>query len=75
MGAAGRMAFPLRVLIGILGISGILVGLFLIAVASFADGSTSERVVTIAIAVGSRSSAASSSGSRVRARSGGAHGL
>jgi len=52
MGAAGRMAFPLRVLIGILGISGILVGLFLIAVASFADGSTSERVVTIAIAVG-----------------------
>jgi hypothetical protein len=69
------MAFPLRVLIGILGISGILVGLFLIAVASFADGSTSERVVTIAIAVGSRSSAASSSGSRVRARSGGAYGL
>lgn len=52
MGAAGRMAFPLRVLIGIPGISGILVGLFLIAVASFADGSTSERVVTIAIAVG-----------------------
>lgn len=52
MGAAGRMAFPLRVLIGILGIAGILVGLFLIAVASFADGSTSERVVTIAIAVG-----------------------
>jgi hypothetical protein len=52
MGAAGRMAFPLRLLIGILGIAGILVGLFLIAVASFADGSTSERVVTIAIAVG-----------------------
>ena len=52
MGAAGRMAFPLRLLIGILGIVGILVGLFLIAVASFADGSTSERVVTIAIAVG-----------------------
>lgn len=52
MGAAGRMAFPLRVLMGIPGISGILVGLFLIAVASFADGSTSERVVTIAIAVG-----------------------
>lgn len=52
MGAAGRMAFPLRLLIGILGIAGILVGLFLIAVASFADGSTSERVVTIAIAFG-----------------------
>jgi hypothetical protein len=52
MGATGRMAFPLRLLIGILGIAGILVGLFLIAVASFADGSTSERVVTIAIAVG-----------------------
>jgi hypothetical protein len=52
MGAAGRMAFPLRLLIGILGVAGILVGLFLIAVASFADGSTGERVVTIAIAVG-----------------------
>jgi hypothetical protein len=52
MGAADRMAFPVRLLIGILGIAGILVGLFLIAVASFADGSTSERVVTIAIAVG-----------------------
>jgi hypothetical protein len=46
------MAFPLRLLIGILGIAGILVGLFLIAVASFADGSTGERVVTIGIAVG-----------------------
>lgn len=52
MSAAGRMAFPLRLLIGILGVGGILVGLFLIAVASFADGSTGERVVTIAIAVG-----------------------
>ena len=52
MGATGRMAFPLRLLIGILGIGGILIGLFLIAVASFADGSTSERVATIAIAVG-----------------------
>jgi len=41
----------LRILIGILGVAGILVGLFLIAVASFADGSTTERVVTIAIAV------------------------
>jgi hypothetical protein len=46
------MAFPLRLLIGILGIAGILLGLFLIAVASFADGSTGERAVTIAIAVG-----------------------
>ena len=52
MGAAARMALPLRLLIGILGVAGILVGLFLIAVASFADGSTGERVVTIAIAVG-----------------------
>jgi len=41
----------LRILIGILGVAGILVGLFLVAVASFADGSTTERVVTIAIAV------------------------
>ena len=39
------MSPVLRILIGIL------VGLFLIAVASFADGSTTERVVTIAIAV------------------------
>ena len=31
--------------------AGILVGLFILAVASFADGSTGERVVTIAIAV------------------------
>jgi hypothetical protein len=41
----------IRILIGILGVAGILVGLFLLAVASFADGSTGERVVTIAIAV------------------------
>jgi hypothetical protein len=46
------MAFPLRLVVGLLGVAGILVGLFLIAVASFADGSTDERVVTIAIAVG-----------------------
>ena len=52
MGTAGRMAFPLRLVVGLLGVAGILVGLFLIAVASFADGSTGERVVTIAIAVG-----------------------
>ena len=52
MGTAGRMAFPLRLVVGLLGVAGILVGLFLIAVASFADGSTDERVVTIAIAVG-----------------------
>jgi hypothetical protein len=42
----------LRVLLIVLGIAGILLGLFLLAVASFADGSTGERVVTIAIAVG-----------------------
>jgi hypothetical protein len=41
----------IRILIGILGVAGILVGLFILAVASFADGSTGERVVTIAIAV------------------------
>lgn len=52
MGDGDRMASPIRLLIGILGVAGILVGLFLIAVASFADGSTGERVVTIAIAVG-----------------------
>ena len=45
------MSPVLRILIGILGVAGILVGLFLIAVASFADGSTTERVVTIATAV------------------------
>jgi hypothetical protein len=52
MSQAPRMVFPLRLLIGILGVAGILVGLFLIAVASFADRSTGEREVTIAIAVG-----------------------
>ena len=45
------MSPVLRILIGILGVAGILIGLFLLAVASFADGSTTERVVTIAIAV------------------------
>jgi hypothetical protein len=50
--ADGRMAFPLRLLLGLLGVAGIFVGLFLIAVAAFADGSTGERVATIAIAVG-----------------------
>jgi hypothetical protein len=52
MAADGRMAFPLRLLLGVLGVAGILAVLFLIAVASFADGSTGERLVTIAIAVG-----------------------
>ena len=42
----------LRILLIVLGIAGILLGLFLVAVASFADGSTGERIVTIAIAVG-----------------------
>jgi hypothetical protein len=41
----------IRILVGILGVAGILVGLFVLAVASFADGSTTERLVTIAIAV------------------------
>ena len=48
----GRTAPAVRILVGVLGVAGILLGLFLLAVASFADGSTGERVVTIAIAVG-----------------------
>jgi hypothetical protein len=48
----GRTAPVVRILLGVLGVAGILLGLFLLAVASFADGSTGERVVTIAIAVG-----------------------
>lgn len=47
-----REGSPLvRLLVGVLGVAGILVGLFVLAVASFADGSTGERVVTIAIGV------------------------
>ena len=45
------MSPAIRIMVGILGMAGILVGLFILAVASFADGSTTERVVTIAIAV------------------------
>jgi hypothetical protein len=52
MGNGERMAPAIRILLGVLGVAGILLGLFLIAVASFADGSTGERIVTIAIAVG-----------------------
>jgi hypothetical protein len=52
MGNGERMAPALRILLGVVGVAGILLGLFLIAVASFADGSTGERIVTIAIAVG-----------------------
>jgi hypothetical protein len=48
----GRTVPVVRILLGVLGIAGILLGLLLLAVASFADGSTGERVVTIAIAVG-----------------------
>jgi hypothetical protein len=48
----GRTAPVARILLGVLGVAGILLGLFLLAVATFADGSTGERVVTIAIAVG-----------------------
>jgi hypothetical protein len=48
----GQTAPVVRILLGVLGVSGILLGLFLLAVASFADGSTGERVVTIAIAIG-----------------------
>ena len=46
-----RMSTPLRIVVGVLEVAGIVVGLFVLAVASFADGSTGERVVTIAIAV------------------------
>jgi len=46
------MAPAIRIILGVVGIAGILLGLFLIAVASFADGSTGERAVTISIAVG-----------------------
>ena len=52
MGDGQRVAPALRILLGVVGLAGILLGLFLIAVASFADGSTGERVVTIAVAVG-----------------------
>jgi hypothetical protein len=48
----GRTAPVVRILLGVLGVAGILLVLFLLAVASFADGRTGERVVTIAIAVG-----------------------
>lgn len=48
----GSTARVVRILLVVLGVAGILLGLFLLAVASFADGSTGERVVTIAIAVG-----------------------
>ena len=48
----GRTAPVARILLVVLGVAGILLGLFLLAVASFADGSTGERVITIAIAVG-----------------------
>ena len=52
MGGDGSTAPVVHILLGVLGVAGILLGLFLLAVASFADGSTGERVVTISIAVG-----------------------
>ena len=52
MALGDRTAPTVRILVGILGVAGVLLGLFLISVASFADGSTGERLVTIAIAVG-----------------------
>jgi hypothetical protein len=48
----GRTSPLVRIVVGVLGVAGILVGLFVLAVASFADGITGERVVTTAIAVG-----------------------
>lgn len=41
-----------RIVLGALGAVAIIVGLFLIAVASFADGSGAERALTIVIALG-----------------------
>ncbi len=52
MGNGERMAPAIRMLLGVVGVAGILLGMFLIAVASFADGSTDERILTIAVAVG-----------------------
>jgi hypothetical protein len=52
MAQNGSTATVVRILLGALGVAGILLGVFLLAVASFADGSSGERVVTIAIAVG-----------------------
>jgi hypothetical protein len=46
-----RTSSLVRTLVGVLGVAGILVGLFVLAIASFADGSSGERVVTSAIAV------------------------
>lgn len=40
-----------RVLLGVLGVGIVLLGLFLLAVASFADGSDAERAATIAVAL------------------------
>jgi hypothetical protein len=51
MAQNGSTATVVRILLGALGVAGILLGV-LLAMASFADGSTGERVVTIAIAVG-----------------------
>ena len=51
MAREDRTSPLVRIMVGVLGVAGILVGLFVLAVASFADGSTGERVVTIAIAV------------------------
>jgi hypothetical protein len=47
-----RTSPAVRIVVGVLGVSAILVGLFVLAVASFADGTSGERIVTIAIAVG-----------------------
>ena len=47
-----RQTTPTRVVLGALGVVAILAGLFVLAVASFADGSDAERALTIAIAAG-----------------------
>jgi hypothetical protein len=46
------MAVALRIVLGVLEVAAILLGVFLLAVASFADGVTEERVVTFASALG-----------------------
>jgi Bacterial PH domain len=46
-----RPTLAARIALGVLGVVAVLAGLFVLAVASFADGSTEERVLTIVVAV------------------------
>jgi hypothetical protein len=51
MARATRPSTPARILAWIVGLGLILLGLFVLAVASFADGTATERSITIAAAV------------------------